>query len=283
MAVLYTAKEVNVGIRERFSADLQALVDKGVTPTLATVRVGENGADVSYEIGATKRMNALGLGVRNVVLAADAPQDEIITAITELGADAGVHGILLFQPLPEGIDDAKVKAAIPPLKDVDCATVDNLGAVLAGRADCYPYCAPAAVMELLDHYGIALKGKNVAIVGSGLVVGRPLAMLMASRLATVSICNVFTQDVPSFTKNADIVVAATGVAGLITGKYVREGQIVIDVGTTYRDGKLYGDVNMDSVEPVVAAVTPTPGGVSGITTTVLAKHVIQAAKSLTAN
>jgi methylenetetrahydrofolate dehydrogenase (NADP+)/methenyltetrahydrofolate cyclohydrolase len=277
MAQLYTAKEVNEGINSLIERDRAALEKKGVLPTLATVRVGENGPDVSYEIGATKRMQALGLGVRNVRLPADAPQGELIDALDGLAHDAGIHGILLFQPLPGGMDEAEAKARIPVEKDVDSATVANLGAVLAGREDCFPYCAPAAVIEFLDHYGVELKGSNVAIVGSGLLVGRPLSMLLANRLATVSLCNVFTKDVASFTRDADILISAAGVAGLITDRYVRKGQIVIDVGTTYRDGKLYGDVDMASVEPIVAAVTPTPGGISGTTTTVLAKHVVQAA------
>lgn len=282
MAVLYTAKEVNAGIRKRWEHDLLELRKESIIPMLATVRIGENGADISYEKGATSRLTEAGLGVRNVRMPADVTQEFVIESLKDLSEDPQVHGILLFQPLPEHFDDAKVKAAITPKKDVDCATVENLGAVLAGWKDCYPYCAPQAVLEMLDHYGIELQGKYVVIVGSGLVVGRPLAMMLANRLATVSICNVYTKDTAGITKKADIVISAAGVAGLINENYVREGQIVIDVGTTYKDGKLYGDVNMEAVEPIVAAVTPTPGGISGITTTVLAKHVIQAAKRLTA-
>jgi methylenetetrahydrofolate dehydrogenase (NADP+)/methenyltetrahydrofolate cyclohydrolase len=278
MAVLYTAKEVNEGIQEKIEQDLALLKEKGTLPTLATVRVGENGADISYETGATKRMKALGLDVRNVLIPADASQEQIADSLRALADDDAVHGILLFQPLPQGIDEAAIKAIIPPEKDVDCATVDNLGAVLAGREDCYPYCAPSAVIALLDHYGIALKGKDVVIIGSGLLVGRPLSMLLANRFATVTLCNVYSKDVPAIAQRADILISAAGVAGLITDAYVREGQIVIDVGTTFKDGHLLGDVDIASVEPVVAAVTPTPGGVSGITTTILARNVVQAAK-----
>jgi methylenetetrahydrofolate dehydrogenase (NADP+)/methenyltetrahydrofolate cyclohydrolase len=176
------------------------------------------------------------------------------------------------------MDEMAVKSAIPFIKDVDCATAESLGAVMAGSPGCLPYCAPAAVMELLSHYGVGLKGKYVTIVGSGLVVGKPLSMLMVDKLATVSLCNIFTPDIAPLTRQADILVSACGVAGLISGRHVREGQIVVDVGTTYENGKLLGDVNLEEVSPIVAAVTPTPGGVSGITSTVLAKHVVLAAK-----
>ena len=281
MAILYTAKEVNAGIRAQLEPEIEALRERGICPTLATVRVGEKGADISYELGASKRMRGLGLGVRNVVLPAGVTQETLIETLRELSEDEGVHGILLFQPLPPEMDDEAVKSAIAPVKDVDCATVDNLGAVLAGWEDqCYPYCAPAAVIEVLDHYGIELEGASVAIVGSGLVVGRPLSMMLSNRLATVSVCNVFTKDTRAYTKQADIVISAAGVAGLIDDTYVKPGQIVLDVGTTFRDGKLLGDVNFEKVEPIVKAVTPTPGGISGITNMVLAKHVVQAAKRM---
>lgn len=278
MAILYTAKEVNAGIEKNWQEDLNALLAAGITPTLATVRIGENGAAISYEKGAAKRMSALGLGIRTIVLPERTTQAEAVGQLEALNADPGVHGILLLQPLPEGYDTQAVLNTIAPIKDVDCATMDNLGAVIGGWEDSFPYCAPAAVMELLDHYGIDVQGKNVAIIGGGLLVGRPLSMMLVNRFATVTVCNVYTQNTPSITREADIVISATGVAGLVKADYVREGQIVIDVGTSYRDGKLRGDVDMDSVEPIVYAVTPTPGGVSGITNTVLAKHLIQAAK-----
>ena len=280
MAILYTAKEVNAGIRAELEPEIAALQAEGICPTLATVRVGEKGADISYELGATKRMKDLGLGVRNEVLPADVSQEELIAKLEELSSDPTVHGILLFQPLPAYMNDEAVKASIAPVKDIDCATVDNLGAVLAGWEDCYPYCAPAAVMEMLNHYHIKLEGANVVVVGSGLVVGRPLSMMLANRLATVSVCNVYTKDTRDYTRRADIVISAAGVAGLIDDTYVSPGQIVLDVGTTFKDGKLYGDVNLEKVEPIVKAVTPTPGGISGITNMVLAKHVVQAARRL---
>jgi methylenetetrahydrofolate dehydrogenase (NADP+)/methenyltetrahydrofolate cyclohydrolase len=280
MTLLYTAIEVNAGIQERLQLDIDLLKAANITPVLATVRIGENEADISYEKGAAKRMESLNLNIRHIRLPENSSQETVIHELKKLAADNEVHGILLFQPLPRHLNEFLIKNTIPPEKDVDCATLSNLGAVVSDSRDCYPYCAPAAVLELLDHYGIELKGKHVVIVGSGLVVGKPLSMMLVNRLATVTLCNIYTKDIPSFTREADILVSACGVAGLITDKYVKESQILIDVGTSVKDGKLRGDVNMELVEHIVYAVTPTPGGVSGITNTILAKHVVQAAKRI---
>jgi len=279
MARQFLAKEVNAAIEEDLKKRIEVLKEtKNVVPTLATIRVGENGADISYEKGATKKLTSIGLQVKNVVLPADVSEEELVKTVKEVGADKDVHGILLFQPLPQHINEKRVKECIPVEKDVDCATVANLGNVLAGREDCFVYCAPAAVMEMLKHYGVELKGKNVCLIGAGLVVGRPLSMLLATELATVFLCNVFTKNTPEIARSADIVISACGVPGLVDDKYVRPGQIVLDVGTKMVDGKLKGDVDFEKVEPIVDAVTPTPGGVSCVTTTVLAKHVVIAAE-----
>lgn len=277
MSRRFIAKEVNQHIQEVWQSKLETLNEHNIIPTLATVRVGAKSADISYEKGATKKMHQYNFGVENIVLPDDVEEDVLINKIKELSENNNIHGILLMQPLPERFDERKVKSAIASVKDVDCTTVGNLGAVIAGWEDCYPYCAPAAVMELLDYYKIELKGKNVCIIGSGLVVGKPLSMLMSNALATVSLCNVFTKDVTEFSKKADIIVSACGVPGLVDEKYVSEGQILIDVGTSFVDGKLRGDVDLGAVDEIVDAVTPTPGGISGITTTILAKHLISAA------
>ncbi|WP_053943186.1 bifunctional 5,10-methylenetetrahydrofolate dehydrogenase/5,10-methenyltetrahydrofolate cyclohydrolase [Kallipyga gabonensis] len=281
MAKLLRAKEVNRGIEAGWQMDLQKLKEEGVTPKLAMVRLGTKGPDLSYEKGIIKKMDSYGLAYEAVVFPEDVDEDRLIQSLEALGRDSEIHGILLFQPLPEGMDERRVKEAINPIKDVDCATAYNLGATMAGWPDGYAYCAPAAVMEVLKFYGIPVKGKNVCIIGSGLVVGKPLAMLLVNALATVSLTNVFTEDVSLFSRKADILISAAGVPGLVDETYVREGQVVIDVGTTYEGGKLKGDVNREKVEPIVAALTPTPGGISGITTTILAQHLIQAAKELT--
>lgn len=281
MAQLLLAKEVNKGIQKGWENELNELKAKGITPTLATVRVGEKGPDISYEKGIVKKLTGYDLAVKNIILKEDVEEEKLIKEIEELGNDPQIHGILLFQPLDERFDDRKVKKAINPLKDVDCATATNLGATIAGWKDGFSYCAPSAVMELLKYYNIPIQGREFCIIGSGLVVGRPLSMLLSNELATVSLCNVFTNDSKVYSKMADVVISATGVPGLIDESYVKEGQIVIDVGTSYVDGKLRGDVNREAVEEIVQALTPTPGGISGITTTVLAKHLIKACYNLT--
>lgn len=281
MAKLLLAKEVNRGIEAGWQADLEDLKGRGVNPKLAMVRLGAKGPDLSYEKGIRRKMDGYGLAYESVVFPEGVEEERLIQSLEALGRDPDIHGILLFQPLPEGMDERRVKEAIKPIKDVDCATAHNLGATMADWPEAYAYCAPAAVMELLDYYGISVKGKNICIIGSGLVVGKPLAMLLVNALATVSLTNVFTEDVTLFSKKADILISAAGVPGLVDETYVREGQVVIDVGTTYKEGKLRGDVNREKVEPIVAALTPTPGGISGITTTILAQHLIQAAKELT--
>ncbi len=281
MAKLLLAKEVNEGLKSAWEEDLSKLSDRGVTPTLATVRVGQKGPDISYEKGIVKKMTAYDLGVKNIVLDEDIDQESLIGEIEKLSNDTEIHGILLFQPLDERFDDRKVKEAICKEKDVDCATAENLGSILAGWADGFSYCAPQAVMETLKFYDIPIKGREFCIIGSGLVVGRPLAMLLSNELATVSLCNVFTEDSRLYSKKAHVLISACGVPGLIDETYVSPGQVIIDVGTSFVNGKLKGDVNREAVEDIVEALTPTPGGVSGITTTVLAKHLIRACKNLT--
>ncbi|MGN0193829.1 MAG: bifunctional 5,10-methylenetetrahydrofolate dehydrogenase/5,10-methenyltetrahydrofolate cyclohydrolase [Pseudoramibacter sp.] len=278
MTEIYTAEAVNAAIQENWQSDLKALKDQGITPTLATLRVGHKGADVSYEKGATKRMRQYGIDVKNVVLDPPPEEKKIIEQIEALNEDPSVHGILLFQPLPEGYHDHQIIQHIDPKKDVEGATDANLADTLSGRLSGFAYCAPEAVMALLDHYHIDVYGKRVVIIGCGLVVGRPLASMLLKKRATVTMCNTGTRNLPEVAKNAEILIAATGRVHMVTEDFVSPGQIVIDVGTTYQDGRLWGDVDFEAVEKVVKAVTPTPGGVSGITSAILAKHVIAAAK-----
>lgn len=269
-------KEVNAEIKQKIRRIREQCPVKDVLPTLAVVRIGNNPGDISYEKGIRKTMDALSMAVCSVGLSQETGEEELVATIEKLAEDEGIHGILLMQPLPQGIDVDRVKATIPPSKDVDGATFDNLGRVLAGNTEGYSYCAPSAVMALLDHYEIPLKGANVVLIGSGLVVGRPLALLLADRFATVTMANVYSKDVPEMAQKADILISACGVAGLVEATYVHEGQIVIDVGTSRKNGKICGDVNWEEVAPIVKAVTPTPGGIGSITTHILALHLMLA-------
>lgn len=277
MTELYTAKEVNAALKKILEEERDRLRVRGISPTLATVRIGNRSVDGAYDAGLHKKMESFQITVRSFEYPEDLGQEELIEKIHYLNADSEIHGILLFQPLPESYDSAKVKLSLAYEKDVDSAGLINLGAVVSGEEGHFAYCAPEAVLAVLDHYGISVKGKDICIIGSGLLVGRPLAMLLSNRLATVLLCNVYTKDVPQYSKQADIVICACGVPGLVGKKYLSPGQIVIDVGTTFVDGKLQGDLNREEAEGLVEAYTPTPGGIGAITTTILARHVMEAA------
>ena len=249
-------------------------------PTLAIVRVGEREDDLSYERGALKRCEKVGIEVRRILLPADVSQDELLTAIEDINTDSAVHGCLMFRPLPAGLDENAVAAALDPAKDVDSMTPASLLTTLSGRGEGFAPCTAEAVLALLDHYGVELDGAKVAVVGRSLVIGRPVAAMLTARNATVTTCHTHTRDLAAECRAADIVVAAVGRARTIGVDAVREDQTIIDVGINWDEaaGKLVGDVDFDAAEPVVNAITPVPGGVGAVTTAILAKHVIEAAE-----
>ena len=223
-------------------------------------------------------MSALDFDCRVFAFPAEIGQEEFLAEFQKINADPSVHGILLFRPLPKQLDEAAVVAVLDPAKDVDGLCRENLAKVFAGEPEAFAACTAAAVMAVLDYAGVELKGCRSVIVGRSLVVGKPLAMLMLNRDATVTICHSKTRDLPAICRQADILVACVGRAGLITGDFVREGAVVIDVGINVDDqGKLCGDVDFTSVEPKASLITPVPGGVGTVTTSVLAAQVMQAA------
>ena len=190
-----------------------------------------------------------------------------------------IHGVLLFRPLPRHLDQSVIENALDPEKDVDCMTDGSMSGVFTGKKVGFPPCTPQACMEILDHYGIDCTGKKAVVIGRSLVVGKPAAMMLIKKNATVTICHTKTVDMPSVVKEADIVIVAAGRAGVIDDSYLREGQTVIDVGINVNaEGKLCGDVDFAKAEPIVEAITPVPGGVGSVTTSVLVGHVVEAAK-----
>ena len=278
MAKQLLGKEVNAQLNERIKADVAALKEKGIEPTLGIIRVGEREDDLSYERGATKRCETLGVSYKKYVLPVEASQEDVLRVIDEVNKDPQIHGVLLFRPLPKHLDEEKIINALAPEKDVDGITDGSLAGVFAGKALGYAPCTPSACMEILDHYGIDPTGKKCVVIGRSLVVGKPAAMMLLKKNGTVTICHTRTQDMPSVVKEADIVIVAAGRAGVVGGEYLRAGQIVIDVGINMGpDGKLCGDVNFAEAEPVVEAITPVPGGVGSVTTSVLLSHVVDAA------
>ena len=263
-------------------ADLQirmdALGEKGVLPKLTVVRVGAREDDLSYERGIYKRFEGVGAKVETIELPLSVTQEELEKVIVSLNEDASVHGVLLFRPLPKTLDEIRIKSLLTEEKDVDCLTSANDAHLFAGDKKGYPPCTPQAVMEILDHYDINLTGKRVTVVGRSMVVGKPVAMLLLAKNATVTICHTRTVNLQEECRKADIIVACAGVPRMITSDFVREGQFVIDVGIHVVDDKLCGDVDYDGVSGIVDAITPVPGGVGSVTTTVLLKHVIMSAE-----
>jgi methylenetetrahydrofolate dehydrogenase (NADP+)/methenyltetrahydrofolate cyclohydrolase len=279
MADLLKGKDVADALTAKLTDDVAALKAGGVNPTLAILRVGERPDDLSYEKGAVKRAETVGVGVKSVVLDAEVTQADIIKAVEALNADKAVHGVLMFSPLPKHLDEKAVRAALAPEKDVDCLTEGSLGSVFTGNGKGFAPCTAQACIEILDHYGIDVTGKRAVVVGRSLVIGKPVAQLLLAKNATVTTCHTKTVDMPSVTRGAEIIIVAAGKAGAVTADYVSPGQVVIDVGINVNaEGKLCGDVDFAAVEPIVGAITPVPGGVGSVTTCVLIKHVVDAAK-----
>ena len=290
MAKQLLGKEVNEALVAALQTRTAALKEKGVTPTLGIIRLGENPSDLSYEKGATKRAEEVGVAIKNYILPEETTKEELLAVIDGINADDSVHGVLMFRPLPKHLkaDQDEICNRLDPKKDVDSMTHMSNAGVFEGQDLGYAPCTPAACMEILDHYGIDCKGKNAVVIGRSLVVGKPAAMMLMGKNATVTVCHTRTVNTAEICKNADIIISAAGVLGSLTKDFVREGQIVIDVSmnwnpekiTSKGKGGMSGDCVFDEVEPIVAAITPVPGGVGAVTTSVLMKHVVEAAEKV---
>ena len=279
MAMILKGAPVVAAMNEANAARCEALKAKGITPTLAVVRVGAREDDLSYERGVMTRCGKVGVAVRQYLLPADAAQEQLLDVIHGISADPAIHGCLLFRPLPKQFDDRTIRAALSPEKDIDGITDGSLAGVFTNTAIGYPPCTAQACLEILRHYDLPLSGKRAVVVGRSLVVGKPAAMMLDRQNATVTLCNSRTQNLPALCREADILVVAMGKMGFIGGDCLREGQVVVDVGIHVNaEGKLCGDVRFAEAEPVVGAITPVPGGVGTVTTSVLVSHVVDAAE-----
>ena len=290
MAKQLLGKEVTDALNAKLIDRTAALKEKGVNPTLGILRIGENPSDLSYEKGATKRAELIGIEVKKFVLPEDAAKEAVLAEIDKLNADPAIHGVLMFRPLPKHLkaDTDEICNRLDPKKDVDCMTDLSNAGVFEGRADLgFAPCTPAACMEILDYYGIDCKGKNAVVIGRSLVVGKPAAMMLMGKNATVTVCHTKTVNTAEICRNADILVSAAGVLNSLTKDFVRPGQVVIDVSINWDENKpnargtlgaIAGDAVFAEVEPIVDAITPVPGGVGSVTTSVLMKHVIEAAE-----
>ena len=280
MATILKGAPVVAAMNEANAARCTALKARGVTPTLAVVRVGARPDDLSYEKGVLTRCGKVGVEVKQFLLPEDAAQEQLLDVIAQVNADPAIHGCLLFRPLPKQFDDRTIRAALAPEKDIDGITDGSLAGVFTNSAIGYPPCTAQACLEILKYYQVSLSGKRAVVVGRSLVVGKPAAMMLDRENATVTLCNSRTRNLPALCQEADVVVVAMGKQGAIGGEHLRAGQVVVDVGIhVNEEGKLCGDVRFDEAEPIVEAVTPVPGGVGTVTTSVLVGHVVDAASA----
>lgn len=278
MGEIIKGKPVADKISENLINEVQSLKAKNILPKLAIVRVGARSDDLAYERGALKRCEKVGVMAEVHELAPDITQADFIKELEKLNNDSKVNGILIFRPLPAQLNEEEIKYIISPEKDIDCLSPVNQGKVYEGDKSGFPPCTPLAVMEILKHYNVDLKGKDVTVIGASNVVGKPAAILALNQEATITVCHIFTKDTAKMASQADVVIVAVGKAGLVKENFVKEGAVVIDVGINVVDGKLCGDVDFEKVKEKASMITPVPGGVGSVTTSILAKHVVKACK-----
>lgn len=267
---------VSAKLKEEAAEELKAL---GRVPRLAIIRVGEKPDDISYEKGALKKMAAFGLDAESFVFPGDISHESFRESFEEINRDPSVDGILLLRPLPSQIREKEIEELIDPGRDLDGISLVNIAKVFSGDRSGFAPCTAEAVVQMLKQNNIDLSGARVAVVGRSMVVGRPLSMLLLHENATVTICHSRTVDLPAVCRKADILAVCVGKAAMVDKTYVKEGAVVIDVGINVdAEGHLCGDVDFASLEGHAAAATPVPGGVGGVTTAVLACHLIRAAR-----
>lgn len=281
MTVVMKGIEVAKAMKEDLINEVNRLKEQGIVPNLTIVRVGARPDDLAYERGALKRMELVGINCKVVELPEDIEQDVFEKEFKKINEDSRVHGILLFRPLPKHLNEDSIKKMINPLKDVDCMSDINIAKVFSGDKTGFAPCTAEAVVEMLKHFEVELEGKRVTIIGRSMVVGKPLAMLMLCENATVTVCHTRTNNLAEECRKAEILVAAAGKASMVTENMVSDGTVVADVGINVNDaGQLCGDVDYELVSQKVSMISPVPGGVGSITTSVLAKHVIRSAEYL---
>lgn len=280
MAILLTGKPVVQRIALDLTARIEALGRAHVAPTLALVRMGERPDDLSYERTAIKRAEGLGVAIEPTVLDEQAPQEALEAALQSINQDTSVHGCLMFRPLPRFIDEQAMCEMLLPEKDIDGITLASLASVFTDGHRGFPPATATACIEMLDHYEVPLVGKHVVVVGRSLVIGKPVAMMLLRRNASVTICHSKTEHLEAICQSADIVVCATGRPRTFGAAFFSPGQTVLDVGINFDEqGKLCGDVDFDAVEPIVGAITPVPGGIGTVTTSVTMAHTVAAAEA----
>jgi methylenetetrahydrofolate dehydrogenase (NADP+)/methenyltetrahydrofolate cyclohydrolase len=277
-AKLLTGKEVAQRMDQDIQKEVQELKAKGINPALRIIIVGDAPDSVFYANSAKKMAEKNGIGCEIEQLAGTMSQDEFVALLKQRNADRNIHGIIVMRPFPRQISEDVVKHILAPEKDVDCFNPVNAGKIMAGDLTGFPPATPQAVMEMLKFYEVPLSGKEAVVIGRSMVVGKPMAMLLLQENATVTVCHSRTKDLPGVCRRADVVVAAIGKAKMISPDYIKAGATVMDVGINPEGDKFVGDVNTDAAKETAGAITPVPGGVGTVTTRVLLKHVVKAAR-----
>ncbi len=278
MAQILDGKVVAAKVQAAVAEGVGTLRAHGVEPTLAVVLVGEDPASKVYVGGKRRACQAVGIAARDHLFPQGLSEGDLLSLIRELNADRSVHGILVQLPLPSGVDEDRMIAAVDPAKDVDGFHPENLGRLLAGMPGVRP-CTPAGVIEILDHYGVDLKGAETVVVGRSRIVGKPLAQLFLGRHATVTMCHTRTRELAAHTRRAEVLAVAAGRPAVVTGSMVQPDAVVVDIGVNrLSDGQLTGDVDFATVSPHVRAITPVPGGVGPMTIAMLMRNTLDAAR-----
>ena len=270
--------EVARAINEEIAEQMKSW--EGALPHLAIIRVGENPDDMAYERGAMKKMDKVGFRVSSYIYKEDISNEDFLNEFDRINNDETVDGILLLRPLPKHIDEKEVERRIDPKKDIDGISPYNMAKVYAGEKEGFAPCTAEAVLEMLDFADVDLTGKRVTVIGRSLVIGKPVAQLLIGRNATVTVCHTRTRDIEKRCREAEVLIAAAGSAKMVTSEFVSDGAVVIDVGINVdSEGNLCGDVDFDAVAESTSLITPVPGGVGSVTTSVLAKHVLRSAQN----
>lgn len=279
MANIINGKEVALKIRENLKEEVERLkAEKGITPGLATVLVGEDSASQVYVRNKRKACEKAGMISHFHPLPTSTSESDLLALVEKLNADPAVHGILVQLPLPDQINADRVLEAISPAKDVDGFHPVNVGYLLVGKEGLRP-CTPLGIMKLIESIDYPLKGKHAVVVGRSNIVGKPVSLMLLAQHATVTICHSRTQNLPDVVRSADVVVAAVGRAEFVKGDWIKEGAVVIDVGINRNDaGKLVGDVEFEEASKKASAITPVPGGVGPMTIAMLLCNTVEAAK-----
>jgi methylenetetrahydrofolate dehydrogenase (NADP+)/methenyltetrahydrofolate cyclohydrolase len=278
-ARIIDGKALAAQVRAECAPRVAALVARGVTPGLAVILAGDDPASRAYVGNKVRACAEVGMRSRLIELPATVAQAEMLARVRALNADPAVHGILIQLPLPQGLDEAAILAEVAAGKDVDGFHVVNRGELLSGHTR-FPPCTPAGVMRMLEHAGVPLRGANAVVVGRSNTVGKPMALMLLGRDATVTICTSKTRDLAAECRRADVLVVAVGRARIVTGDMVKPGAVVIDVGINRAaDGRLVGDVDYASVSAVAGQITPVPGGVGPMTVAMLVANTLVAAEA----